>query len=76
MSIEPLEIPLAGIVIDLVSGVAGTMILLTGLLAAAFRTFAVLVESPSERLEWLTAMGFLSGLTFAALLLALDVVLG
>jgi hypothetical protein len=75
MSFGPLEIPLAGIVIELVSGVAGTMILLTGLLAAAFRAFAILAESQPERVEWLTAVGFLSGLVFSALFLALDVVL-
>jgi len=64
------------VVLEVVSGIAGTTILLTGLLAAAFRTFAVLAKAQPERVEWLTAYGFLSGLLFAGVLLALDVMLG
>lgn len=66
----------AGVVIDVVSDVTGTIILLTGLLAAGLRTVAVLTNSSPERIEWFTAIGFLSGIWFAAVLLAVDVVLG
>ncbi len=76
MAIQPPEIPLAGVVIDVVSDVAGTMIVLTGLLAAALRTGAVLAKSSSERVEWVTALGFLWGAIVATMLLALDAVLG
>ena len=75
MPIQLPATPYAGIVIDLVSGIAGTMILFTGLLAAVFRTFAVLAESPPERVETLTALGFLGGIAVTMMLLALDVVL-
>jgi hypothetical protein len=74
MPIHPPSTPGAGIVIDLVSDVAGTMILLTGLVAAASRTFAVLAGSPPEKVELFTALGFLGGVAVSAILLALDVV--
>lgn len=70
-----LDIPIAGVVIEVVSDVAGTIIVLTGLLAAGLRTVAVLTKSSPERVEWLTAIGFLSGVMWAAVFLALDVVL-
>ncbi|HEX5929640.1 MAG TPA: hypothetical protein VFY48_09625 [Solirubrobacterales bacterium] len=76
MAIHSQELPIAGVVLDVVSNIAGTTILLTGLLAAAFRTFAVLVKAQPERVEWATAYGFLSGTLFAGALLALDVMLG
>jgi len=76
MAPHPSGIPPAGVVIDVVSDVAGTIIVLTGLLAAGLRTVAVLTKSSPERAEWLTAIGFLSGVMCAAVLLALDVVMG
>jgi hypothetical protein len=69
------EISLAGVAIDVVSDVAGTTIVLTGLLAAALRTGAVLAKSSPERVEWLTALGFLWGAMIAAMLLTLDAIL-
>lgn len=64
--------PFAGIVIDLVSGVAGAVIVLTGLLAGAFRALAILGESSPERVEWLTAVGFVAGMAIAGILLVMD----
>lgn len=70
------EIPMAGIVIEIVSSAAGMAIVVTGLVATALRALAVLGESSHERVEWLTSMGFVIGIVLSALLLALDLVLG
>jgi len=70
------DVPIAGVVIDVVSDVAGTSILLTGLMAAGLRAMAVLTNASPQRVEWLTAIGFLSGMFFAAVFLAMDVALG
>jgi hypothetical protein len=48
------------------------IILLTGLLAGAFRTFAVLGSQPPERVEWHTAAGFLGGSALSAVAIAID----
>lgn len=73
----PLESPpIAGMVVDLISGAAGTMLVSTGLLAGVMRALAVLRRSPAERVESLTAAGFVGGLAFGALILVLDLVLG
>jgi hypothetical protein len=66
-------LPIAGIVVDLVSGITETILLLTGLMAGIFRTAAILGRSSPERAETITAIGFLSGIVLAVLLLALDV---
>jgi len=76
MAIGFSSIPFAGFVVDLVSGIAGVAIMLTGLFAGAFRALAVLGRSSPERVEWLTAAGFAGGIAVAVLFLALDVVLG
>lgn len=69
------KILVAGVVIDVVTNVAGTMIVLTGLFAAALRAGAVLAKSPSERVEMQTALGFFWGMAMAMMLLALDAVI-
>lgn len=65
MPIPVSEIPIAGVGIDVVTNVAGTMIVLTGLLAAALRAGAVLAKSPPERVEMQTALGFFWGMAMA-----------
>jgi hypothetical protein len=64
--------PIAGVVVEIVSGAAGTMLLATGLLAGLLRALAVLKKFPAEQVEWLTAVGFAGGLAFGALILVLD----
>jgi hypothetical protein len=71
-----LSLPIAGIVVDFTSSIFGMILLLTGVVAGAFRTLAVLGRSSSERAEWLTALGFLGGVAVAGVLLALDAVFG
>jgi hypothetical protein len=68
--------PIAGMVVDLISGAAGTMLVATGLLAGVLRALAILRKSPAEQVEWLTAVGFAGGLIAGALTLVLDLVLG
>lgn len=70
------EIPIAGVVIEIVSSAAGMAIVVTGLVATALRALAVLGESSHERVEWMTSMGFVIGIVLSAFLLALDLVLG
>ena len=61
------EIPIAGVVIEIVSGAAGMAIVVTGLVATALRALAVLGESSHERVEWLTSLGFVIGIVLSAL---------
>jgi hypothetical protein len=68
------EIPIAGVVVDIVTDVAGTMIVLTGLIAGAFRAGAVLAKATPERVESMTALGFLWGVVMTGVLLAMDAV--
>jgi hypothetical protein len=68
--------PIAGMVVDLISGAAGTMLVSTGLLAGVMRALAILKRSPAEQVELLTAAGFAGGLAFGTLILVLDLVLG
>jgi hypothetical protein len=77
MSWVSLESPsIAGVVVEIISGAAGTLLVSTGLLAGAMRALAVLRRSPAEQVELLTAAGFAVGLAFGALILVLDLVLG
>jgi hypothetical protein len=67
--------PVAGLLVEAISGIAGTFVLATGLAAGALRAWAVLRESTSERVERATAVGFVVGAALGAGILALDVVL-
>jgi hypothetical protein len=71
-----IEMPIAGIVVEVVSSTAGMAIVVTGLAAAAFRAMAVLKESSPERVEWMTSVGFGGGIALAIAFLALDLVVG
>jgi hypothetical protein len=62
----PHVLPLA-FVLDVVSDLGGSLLVVTGVLAGAFRSWAVLVELPSDRIEWMTALGFGAGV-FATIL--------
>jgi hypothetical protein len=70
------SLPIAGVVVEIVSGAAATMLLATGFLAGALRALAVLRKFPAEQVEWLTAVGFAAGLVFGILVLILDQVIG
>lgn len=77
MSWTSLETPLvAGVVVEIISGAAGTLLVSTGFLAGVLRALAILRRYPAEQVEWLTAVGFAGGLVFGTLILALDQVLG
>jgi hypothetical protein len=74
--VSPESPPIAGLVVELISGTAGTMLVSTGFLAGVLRALAVLRRYPAEQVEWLTAAGFAGGFALGALILALDLVLG
>jgi hypothetical protein len=76
MAVDLPVIPLAGVLIDFVSEVAGMVIVLTGLLAGMLRARAVLGRFSPERTEWLTAAGFLAGVLVSGVFFALDIGLG
>ncbi len=65
-------LPLANVVVDVVSDVVGMVIVLTGLVAGAFRSWAVMSGFAPERVEWFTAIGFAGGVAIAAAILFLD----
>lgn len=60
---------------ELVSGMAGTMVVSTGFFAGALRAVAVLQRSPAEQVEWMTAVGFVGGAVLGAFIFILDLVL-
>jgi hypothetical protein len=68
--------PIAGVVIEIVSGTAGMAIVVTGLVAAALRALAVVGGSSPERVEWMTSIGFFGGAVVSMVFLALDLVVG
>ena len=53
-------LPLA-LLLEFVSNLGGSLLVVTGALAGALRAWAVLTESPPDRIEWMTALGFAIG---------------
>jgi hypothetical protein len=68
--------PLAGLIVEMVSGTIGTLLVSTGFVAGALRSLAVLRRYPAERVEWVTAAGFAGGLVLAVVIYAMDLALG
>lgn len=52
------------------------MVFATGLTAGALRAIAILRGFPAERIEWMTAAGFVVGAILGVLVFALDLVIG
>ncbi|HEX5712546.1 MAG TPA: hypothetical protein VFX85_04445 [Solirubrobacterales bacterium] len=69
-------LPISGVVIDVVSSAAGMAAVVTGLTATGLRALAVLGKSPQEQIEWLTSVGFASGIAISLLLFVFDLVVG
>jgi hypothetical protein len=70
------RLPIAGTFTELVSGAAGTVVVLTGLCAGGARACAILLSLPQERVEWMTALGFVVGVAIALLIILVDVAWG
>jgi hypothetical protein len=70
------SLPISGVVIDVVSSAAGTAAVVTGLMATGLRALAVLGKSSQEQIEWLTSVGFASGIAISFLLFVLDLAVG
>ena len=68
-------VPLA-VLMEFVSDVSGMLLVITGAVAGCFRTWAVLIEIPADRLEWITALGFAAGAISAILIVFIDFALG
>lgn len=58
--------------LDVVSDIAGAVLVLTGVAAGCLRTWAVLTGQTVERVEWLTALGFVTGVLSAILIVVID----
>jgi hypothetical protein len=67
---------IAGILLDLVSKTGGMMVVSTALFAGTMRALAILRGFAAERIEWMTAAGFVGGIVLAGLILLIDVALG
>lgn len=59
---------------EVVSSFAATMAAVTGLGAASARSLAVLWKLPSERIESVTAVGFLFGATGTIAIVCIDLI--
>jgi hypothetical protein len=57
---------------EVVSRSAGTTVVITGALAGCARAGAVLRRLPADRVEWMTAIGFMSGVLATLLLVCVD----
>lgn len=57
---DPSAFPLASL-LEFVSALGGSLLVVTGVLAGAFRSWAILIELPPVRIEWMTAFGFATG---------------
>lgn len=58
------------LLLEFVSDLGGSLLVVTGVLAGSFRTWAVLTKLPPVRIEWMTALGS----AFGAMLMILFVV--
>jgi hypothetical protein len=57
---------------EVVSRSAGTMVVITGVLAGCSRATAVLRRFPADRVEWMTTVGFVGGVLATLLLVCVD----
>jgi hypothetical protein len=69
-------IQIAGLFVDFVSGAAGAMVLITGVVAGAMRALAILLGGAPSQVEWMTAAGFAVGIAFSLIVFALDFLWG
>lgn len=67
-----MSILLAPAISELLNGAAGLVVVLSGLVAGTARSLAVILRFTSERVERLTAVGFLTGAAIAAAFLVID----
>jgi hypothetical protein len=70
-----LRISLPGLITEFVSGIAGTVVVMTGTLAGCARAWAILRRFPPERVELITAAGVVFGAVAAILFVFIDVIL-
>jgi hypothetical protein len=60
------------ILVEFVSNVGGAMVVVTGLAAGLARTWAVLVQASNERVERMTAVGFVAGIVVMLFIVCID----
>ncbi|HET8862011.1 MAG TPA: hypothetical protein VFM94_02035 [Solirubrobacterales bacterium] len=60
---------------EAVSASAGTIVVITGVSAGGFRAATVLWRFPPDRVEWMTAAGFVCGVVVTILLVFVDKIL-
>lgn len=76
MASAPLDaLPLA-VLLEFVSGMAGAVLVITGVAAGGLRAWAVLTYQSNVQVEWATAVGFCVGATLAILIVVIDFGLG
>jgi len=57
---------------ELVTNIAGTIVVVTGVVAGSARTWAVLAEGSHDRVERMTAVGFVVGAAITLCLVVID----
>jgi hypothetical protein len=75
ISLAALHLALFAVVTEIVSSFAGAIVVMTGTFAGCARALAVLKELPRDRVEWMTAIGFVMGMAVTLLLVVVDVAL-
>jgi hypothetical protein len=69
-------IEIAGLFIEFVSGAAGAIILITGVVTGGTRALAILLGETPSQVEWMTAVGFAVGIAISLVVFALDLLWG
>jgi len=72
MSLAVPDISTLAALTELVSTSAGTVVVITGAFAGSARASAVLRRLPPDRVEWMTAVGFVGGVAATILLVIVD----
>jgi hypothetical protein len=75
MPLAVLIFALSAVLTEFISGIAGSMVVVTGVAAGSARAWAVLRKSPHERIEWMTAVGFALGAVFTIAIVCIDSIL-
>jgi hypothetical protein len=63
---------IAGLFLDLVSRVSGTIMLVTGMAVGGMRALAILLGATPGQVEWMTAVGFAAGIGISLAVFTLD----
>ncbi|HSS04267.1 MAG TPA: hypothetical protein VLK89_03635 [Solirubrobacterales bacterium] len=75
MSLVVPDVAPIAVLTEFVSSIAGTVVGVSGVVAGSTRAWAVLTREPHERIERMTAIGFVAGAVCAIAIVCIDAIL-